>query len=253
MRSASIPLIFKYGDIYFSAGTGTLFEISGRHFIITARHVFDRHDPTRLAYPEHPDQTVVRTVGISRLVKPDTDQIDVAVIEILEDVTKQKLTTGWKFLTLNNVAPATNNGIFALMGYPSELSTQKEKWKPASGIIYFSNRMMLAPHGASNLNPDIDLFFEYDAVVIKEGSEEVQAPDLTGTSGGAIWELGDLEGGIWAPGKVLKVVGVQSAQLKKQYFRAVSWAAVASIFGQMEEDLRTAIRQVLEPSKELAS
>jgi hypothetical protein len=233
------------GDVY-SVATGTLFRISDRHFIITARHIFDDLDPQCIAYPEHPDKTVRWTIGMSRLVKPDTDQIDVAIIELLENATTKRLISGWQFLTLNNVAPATDDGTFALMGYPSEFSTPRAEWKPTGGIVYVSNRMG-APSTAPDLNPAIDLFFEYGPTALKQGQEEVNPPDLSGTSGGSVWEYVDLEGGLWAPAKVLKVVGVQSAQLKKKYFRAVGWGAVASIFGQMDEDLRIAIQQALEP------
>jgi hypothetical protein len=250
MRRATVPLLYKQDDIYHSVATGTLFEVADRYFIITARHIFDGIEPEKLAYPEHSDGTVVRTIGISRLVRPDTDKIDVAVIEVLDSVTREKLLSGWQFLTLENLAPATNDGVFALMGYPSETSTRKGEWRPAAGIVYFSERIC-APLDAPDLNPAIDLFFGFGSTAIRESREEVNAPDLAGTSGAAVWECGDLMGGLWAPTKILKIVGVQSAQWKKRYFRAVSWAAVASIFGQMDENLKIAIQQILETQPDL--
>jgi hypothetical protein len=241
MQSVTVPLFYKQNDSAYSVATGTLFEIANRHFIVTARHIFDDFAPECIAYPERLNKIVRRTLGISRLVKPDTEKIDVAVIEVHEETTREKLISGWQFLTLDNVAPATSNGTFALMGYPSQLAERI----PPAGIVYGSDRILVPPPTARNVNPEIDLFFEHGKTVFKEG-REVNPPDLRGTSGASVWEFGNSEGGLWAPTKFLKVVGVQSAQTKGSYFRAVSWGAVASIFGQMDGQLGAAIQRVLE-------
>lgn len=130
------------------------------------------------------------------------------------------------------------------MGYP-ESTASSELWTPPGGIVYSTNRIIAAPKEARNVNPETDLFFEYGVTAVA-GDCEVEAPELHGTSGGSVWEHVSLDGGLWAPEKVLKVVGVQGARLKGKYFRAVSWGAVASILGQMDADLKDAVMQVLE-------
>jgi Trypsin-like peptidase domain len=244
MRTRTIPLVWK-GDGYTSSvGTGTLFKIADRHFIITARHIFDAYAPDKVAYQARRDNTTsLATIGLARLVKPTTEHHDVAVIELLEDATKNKLSAGWEFLTLDNVAPASDDGLIALMGYP-EFTSRSELWMPPKGIVYSSNRIIDPPKEAKNVNPDVDLFFEYGRTAVAD-DKEIDAPELNGTSGGSVWEYVDLDGGFWAPEKVVKVVGVQSARLIGKYFRAVNWGVVASILGQMDPDLKAAVMQIL--------
>src|SRR4051794_4741365 len=97
------------------------------------------------------------------------------------------------------------------MGYPTELSIQKGEWLAARGLIFYTDLMPEAPPGVSNFNPEIDLFFEYGRTVLHEGAREVEAPALNGASGCSVWECIDSGGGFWAPGKSVRVVGVQSA------------------------------------------
>lgn len=244
MRTRTIPLVWKADGYTSSVGTGTLFKIANRHFIIAARHIFDTYNAEKIAYQARRDNTTsLATIGLARVVKPTTKDPDVAVIELLEDITKDRLAAGWEFLTLDNVAPASVDGVFALMGYP-QFTCQSELWTPPKGIVYSSNRIMETPEDAENVNPDVDLFFEYGRTAIADG-EEIDAPELKGTSGGSVWEYVGLEGGLWAPEKVVKVVGVQSARLKGKYFRAVSWAVIASILNQMDPDLKEAVMQIL--------
>lgn len=240
MRTRTIPLVWKADGLTSSVGTGTLFRIDDRHFIVTARHLFDTYDPEKIAYQGRRDETTALfTIGISRVVKPITPIPDAAVIEILEDVTRIRLSTGWAFLTLDNVAPPSADGLFALMGYP-EFTIHSELWAPPKGIVYSTSRIVHPAREAPDVNPETDLFFEYGTMAVA-GNQEVEAPELQGTSGGSVWEYVDLDGGIWAPEKVVRVVGVQSARL-----RAVSWGVVASILGQMDAHLKAAVMQVLD-------
>jgi hypothetical protein len=244
MRTRTIPLVWKADGYTSAVGTGTLFRIGARHFIITARHIFDAYAPEKVAYQARRDDTTsLATIGLAKVVKPDTEALDVAVIELLEDATKDRLSAGWEFLTLDNVAPASADGVFALMGYP-EFTCRSELWTPPKGIVYSSNRIIDPPKEAKNVNPDVDLFFEYGWTAVAD-DKEIDAPELNGTSGGSVWEYVDLDGGLWAPEKVAKVVGVQSARLRGKYFRAVSWGVVARILNQMGPDLKEAVMQIL--------
>jgi hypothetical protein len=242
MRTRTIPLVWNADGYTSSVGTGTLFRIADRHFIITARHIFDKYAPEKIRYPARRDYaTSLATIGLARVVKPDTEAFDVAVIELLEEAAKDRLSAGWEFLTLDNVAPASTDGVFALMGYP-EFTCRSELWTPPKGIVYSSDRIIDPPKEAKNVNPDVDLFFEYGRTAVAD-DKEIDAPELPGTSGCSVWEYVDLDGGFWASEKVTKVVGVQSAWLRGKYFRAVSWGVVASILSRMDPDLKDAVMQ----------
>src|SRR5437762_1682321 len=250
MRSSTVPLLYNANEVNHSWAGGTLFRIADRHFIVTARHIFDDIKPENLAYPEHRDQGGLRTIGRARIVKPDTAKIDVAVIELYDRATIEKLSTGWNFLTLDNVAPPTSmDGLFALMGYPSSMSYQRGEYVAANGLIFYTNQMQ-APVDAPQLNPEIDLFFEYAKTALLEGNQAIDAPPLKGASGCAIWECVASGGGFWLPDKTVKVEGVQSAYLRGTYMRAVSWGAVGSVLGRMDAELERAVKQVVDIRKE---
>ncbi len=119
MRTRTLPLVWKADGYTSSIGTGTLFRIAYRHFIVTARHIFDEYEPKKIAYQARRDSTAsLFTIGLASVVKPVTETPDVAVIEVIEDITKERLSNGWVFLALDSVAPPSADGIFALMGYP---------------------------------------------------------------------------------------------------------------------------------------
>jgi len=246
MRSVTIPILYAHKDATYSVAGGTLFTINGRYFVVTVRHLFDDLQPEHLAYPENRVKAQISTLGVSTIYKLATPEVDVAVVELRDEVTIKNLKAGWQFLTLDSVAPPSKNGLFALMGYPSKMSPQKGEWVVASGVVVYSLRME-APEDVTDANHETDLFFQYGKTLFRDGTDEIDAPELQGTSGSSVWELVDNPGGLWVPGKMVKVVGVQSAYKRGSYFRVVSWGSVAHLFRQIDAELADAMMKVLEP------
>ena len=124
MRSATIPFLYQQENRTHSMASGTLFKIKNRHFVITARHIFDHIQPGELAYPADRMRGKSYTIGKCAIYLPTSEKIDIAVVELLEAETIRKLEKGWIFLGKDNIGTPSDSGLFALMGYPSELSTQ---------------------------------------------------------------------------------------------------------------------------------
>src|SRR5215203_3470526 len=64
-------------------GTGTLFEVGGRHLVVTARHLFDGLDAAALndfCLPEGPKGGVF-TLGHCDLHRPKEPHLDIAFLE----------------------------------------------------------------------------------------------------------------------------------------------------------------------------
>jgi hypothetical protein len=240
MRSATIPLLYDHTTTHSIAG-GTLFQISGRHFIVTVRHLFDGLDPERLAYPAHFMKGDLHTLGHCQISKPASDKIDVAVIELLEGATISRLAYGWRFLTLDNMASPSPDGLFVLVGYPSSLSKQVGGWVGAHGLALYSTRLANVPPQARDLVPEFDLFFDHKTTSYGREGQETETPKLLGTSGSSIWECVDSTRVVWTPEQCAKVVGVQSGYLPARYFRAAAWAAVALVLRQIDEQLGNAV------------
>ncbi len=246
--SVTVPILYDKGDSAPVFATGTLFEIDGRFFIITARHVLDNiHDSTKLVYPESPLQGQLFTLGSIEIYKPKEEHIDIAVMELKNLETIQRLKTNWKFLSLNNVSSpseVSGDGAFFVSGYPQALTEADNSRTKSKFVTAYTQRMPSAPAEAKYVIPELDLFFVYEEQAISVSGATVSTPELPGVSGASIWELRSTSG-IWSPEKVARVVGIQSAYIHSKYLRATRWWAVAKVLEQVDETLATRVSNKL--------
>jgi hypothetical protein len=186
-------------------GTGTLFRIGNRHFVVSARHLFDGMDMdqlARVAIPEGPKGGIY-TLGHAHVHRPKHSerQFDLALIEFLEAEAIDRLSSGWRFLTLENVAEPSDEGSFVLTGYPV-VFTNAEGERVTGGLASVYTRRIRPPELTALADPvvDVDLFFAYMkmASLVEDGTP-VEAPALLGASGGSLWEYREPTGGLWTP------------------------------------------------------
>jgi hypothetical protein len=99
MHKVIVPILYDRGDAGIDQiGTGTLFCIADRHFIVTAQHIFDNIDPKKIAYPETPRGITPYTLGNYQIVTTTTGpDFDIALVELLEGETISRLKSGWQF------------------------------------------------------------------------------------------------------------------------------------------------------------
>jgi len=256
--SATMPIFLNWPELGNALlGTATLFEIAKRYFLVTASHIFDgftdKHHEN-LAYSDDPINGQLHTLGSLTVTRPTQAYFDVAVIELHDPTTIERLLAGWRFLSLKNVAMPSGtlrDSAFLLAGYPRSNLTPEGGWinnGKVSGqfVSAYSQRI---PHVPANtdqpVRPDIDLFCDYGHTATNFDGREINAPSLPGASGASVWEISDSTKGIWKAESAARVVAVQSTYREGEYFRAKSWLAVAEVMKLIDADLATEIRQGL--------
>ncbi len=249
--NVTLPLLYEQGEKSYLWGTGTLFSMLDRYFVVTASHLFDPPFTfENLGFPTNPKNGSLYTFGKMQRYSNDSKifDFDIAVIEVQQKESIERLKDGWQFLNLNNIAAPTSNGNFLLAGYPSSLSKEENGWLKGTLITACSKRMTEVPIEASKpFHPELDLFFNYDNTVTTLYGKELETSELPGTSGASVWQIdNETRLGIWSPELAIKVVGVQSSYLRNKYFRAKNWWAVAKAFSRIDDDLAVHLEEVLQ-------
>ena len=248
--NATMPILIDVGGTTHLQATGTLFEIEGRVFVVTARHIFDDvPDLTTLAYPENPVKGGLYTLGSFEVLKPKEEHIDVAAIELKTPETISNLRAAWQFLSIKNVAPAsseTEDGTFFLSGYPVSLAQSSHSWVKGAFVTAYTQRLPTVPKEAkAPVSPELDIFFEYGHEATSLSGQAVKTPKLPGTSGASVWKLMPVINKVWTPEAATRVVGIQSTYFHSNYFRAKNWWAVAKVLEMADGQLAKAVRQKL--------
>jgi len=237
---STVPLLRQSHEGPVPHGTGTLLSLVDRYFLITARHIFDDMDPLHMVYPESPEVAHhIFTLGLANVYQPEDPRFDVAVIEILDARTIDRLQSRWQFLYPRNIARPSNDGTFFLSGYPSSLTRKGTNWLTGKLLTIYTSRLLEIPENAYKpVDSSLYLFFDYDESAHNLHGLAVKAPELLGASGGSIWEY-DRYGArdVWTPENTTKIVGVQSTYRPKEYFRAISWQVVAACLRRIDSRL----------------
>ncbi len=244
-KLVTVPILYDDPQVLDQVGTGTLFTIARRYFLVTASHLFNKADPARFAIPSNPIRDPdPSTLGNYNLLKPDEDFIDIAVLELLEPITIEKVKNGWRVLTLSNIGEASQQGVFALCGYPSERARRVGSHLIGGSLISaYTERIQEIPeHASKPVHPELDLFFNYDSKATGLDGKELQSPHLGGTSGASVWEYREPDrSAFWTPERAFKIVGVQSSFRKGDFFRAKKWSFVLEILRKADAALGEAI------------
>lgn len=247
--NSTIPIIYDHDDDAGLLGTGTLFKIGGHSLVVTAGHLFDdkRLDLSNLAYPLTPIKSELFTFGDLELYRPDIPSIDIAVLDLKSENTISRLNSGWQFLSIENVAPPSNQGTFFLSGYPAQHTKNIGSWLSGRFAIVYTERIPHIPDSAAKpVDATLDLFFTYGKEAETLDGKTITTPELPGTSGGSVWEYKVPQEALWTAERSVKVVGVQSAYIHSEYFRANSWWAVARVIVKADSHLSDELTNMLQ-------
>jgi hypothetical protein len=248
--NVTIPIVLETGDEARLHATGTLFQLAGRQFVITARHIFsDLSDWTKLAFPEAPLKGRLNTFGNFNLSRPREESFDIAIMELLDDETIEKLKDGWQFLSLDNVAlpsTITPDGSFFLSGYPTSLTKMVNGWLHSTIATVYTQRITNVPPKVNPpIIPGLDLCFEYGHEATCITGKKVQTPKLHGASGASVWEYKPVPSSVWTPESVTRVVGVQSGYLHSKLFLAKNWWTVSKALVMIDHKIAQAVQSKL--------
>lgn len=117
----TIPIITKIDDQYVVIGTGTLFRVAGRRFLITTAHTAEDYpDMAEWAFPTAHDTGTLQTFGKAELIRPKEEGFDVCALELYEPAAIDIIEKGWRWLTLDDVwLPDFSAQTVYLAGFPS--------------------------------------------------------------------------------------------------------------------------------------
>lgn len=176
-------------------GSGTLLEVHGRYFLITAAHVLDENGRTNLYLPGIP---LVEVVGAgvktqAPLNNRKNDSIDLGIIEI--DASAAKRVLGVRAITPSDIATddvPKRLTSYGFVGCPSS----KNKPRPGRKLQVTSNFLGVLPakverYAEIGAEPILHFAGEFDrSRVVDRKHEHVAAPDPEGMSGGGVWRVG---------------------------------------------------------------
>lgn len=235
VMEVTVPLLADGPKIL---GTGTLFTHEGRHFIVTAAHIFkvDPNDPgsegillTDVAVPDGRESATIFTLGSFDIHRPDrSSRVDVMVLELKDQATIAKLESGWRFLEFDSVGQFPFNARFILSGYPFEGHNWDGENLGQNFLKLSTDPLPFVPN-VDFPEPSVDRFFhlEKDGQLLDGSTRKI--PRLQGLSGASLWAYSE-PSGIWSASVALKVVAVQSSAKHGEWIRCADWDAVRYIF-----------------------
>jgi hypothetical protein len=220
----TIPIMYEFQGGDGILGTGTLFEIGGKYFIVTASHLFDpedfrtefqeEFDPQKLACPDRrsriPAQpTTFGEFDLCRAVQTGFDH-DVAFLELKAAEKIERLKSGWTFLTLDQVGLPTQEELHFLAGYPVALVRREREFYSGPLAVLRTIRLPQPPEGAREpIDARFDFFFKYGTQVHVGGDDKVmESLRLQGASGGSLCQLVLTEEPLWMPTKAIRIVAI---------------------------------------------
>jgi hypothetical protein len=232
LRPVTVPiLVEREGDQLALLGTGTFFEYSGKIYLVTAKHVFNGEDLSKVAIPEGPKLRTVHILGDHEIYSPRdtrTAELDISVLRLDSKKIIDIVRSHWGCLTGEDTTAAQAEGQFVICGYPSALVVPEEKNDRidfvSTLLIYYTNRIAVPAEAEPPVDPQVDLFFNHGPEGKTINSEPLVSPKFQGVSGASVWQIFPTAAGtIWTPRRALKVVGIQSGARHGAYLRAKSW------------------------------
>jgi hypothetical protein len=236
MLSVSVPLLEDTDLGANPIGTGALFEVYGRRFLVTADHLFEKTDPTKIAVPLGRMAAPIKTLGTFVLAHSDKEKgPDVAIMELQDKGMVDEIAKHWTFLGPQHLGRSAPGYDHVVLGYPTDLAKAEENAIRQTPLALYSTRIDAPPEAELKEAPlaGWDLFFELQKEGMLQGSEMHEIPPLQGASGGPVFLIGADPEGLWTPEKVLKFVGVQSSALRGKWFRATSAEVIEAFLSKV--------------------
>jgi len=245
-------------------GTGSLFEIGGYHFVVTAAHVIKAaHDHDKTIGISSGNEYFISVHGnwvhsSSIQFGSIDDPFDVAVYRLPPD-SVEKLK-GKRFLRREDVDfdAQSSTAVFSLFGFPgiwAEPSRSEAEKVSVKALEYTTYAYDGATESLIGYDAkyhlllgltDTDLTQEDGSratIVARDGRVVTIPRDMKGISGCAVWTIGDLSVPLdqWR-NRQPKVVAVETGIYQgSQVVRATRWIAVTTLINEAFPELRPAL------------
>jgi len=251
----TLPIIATVQDTFCIIGTGTLFRIANRLFLVSAAHILDEFTPDRWAFPTGPHTGTIMTFGQAEFFRPNDESADVCIAELKDpNVIAVLERSGWRILSLHNVwLPDYSADRVYLSGFPSVRAKFEQGNLKGRLFVVPTSLHAQTPeatqYSADAVTKGVDFFMDYKKPINELTGEDVSDVSIKGTSGCSIWgyrKIGWRRHGVWSPEASLCVIGVQSAFLKKDYLRGKSWGVVMIALSGIDDEIKNELTQTVE-------
>jgi len=230
LMECTVPLIYQTDEQVGVRGTGVFFEHHGRSFLVTAGHVVDAIDPNNLGVPERAGKDVcVLHFGDGQVHHPrNTNEYDVAVVELKNKEFVSLANAGWRFRSASNVSLEDEaGGNYIVAGYPARTV------ESIDGVLtpYALMQIYTGAYDGEvdGVRGEFDLFLRYGRDATNTFGTRKATPELEGVSGAAVYRVLSSRDVLWAPEGILKIVGIQVSYFHSKYVRVKRWALVSHL------------------------
>ncbi|MCB9934590.1 MAG: hypothetical protein H6840_02775 [Planctomycetes bacterium] len=265
-ESCTVPIVGELAGSAGVYGTGTLFRIDARFFLITAGHVTDALASDAAANSDFAygiptsrrknAKIQLPHVHLYRLdsAKDDNDPSakerndpDVSIYEFLNPAEIADLQKTWHFLQLGNVSLEYPDTPYMVFGFPAATTRHVGTSLTGTPLSYVT-----AIH-TGDLPETFTADRKQDYLLIKHMEDgfdtkgrAVRLPPPKGISGCSVWAVhGAEEGEVWAPTSHAKVVAVETAYCRNEYIRGTKWPSVLYALSEISPDLEKSVDSFL--------
>ncbi len=252
---AAVAIMIERGSTLQVLGSGTLFRIAERSFVITAGHVMEQGmgATLRIIPTDTPDSHKILSFAGDGMLDT-TGKADVAALHLHSDVANK--IDPKRFLRLDHVSLSENidNGLFAVFGFPSMMSFREGADLKITRFFLMSSIYDGDTKGLENydarlhfaIGADIDDTRGKDGKLIDftyPGGVRANFPgDLGGISGGSVWMIATHPQDRQEGSATARLVGVETGvHQKSQCIRATRWKEVVNLLLNAMPDLEPAI------------
>jgi hypothetical protein len=253
---AMVAIMIERGSALQVLGSGTLFRIADRSFVITAAHVMQQGmgSTLRIIPADTPNSHKILSFAGDGILE-STSNADVAALHLLPKVADQIDPT--RFLRLDHISLSQNidNGLFAVFGFPSMMSFPQGADLKVTKFSLMASIYEGDTDALENFDPRVHFAIEADSddtrgedgkpidFTYPAGGVRANFPgDLGGISGGSVWMVAHNPQDRQEGCATARLVGVETGvHQKSQCIRATRWKEVIYLLLNAMPDLRPAI------------
>jgi hypothetical protein len=259
----TVAIVVARRPAIYLLGTGSLFQIADRFFVVTAAHVIKEAHLYDRTIGISGDSSFISVSGdwICSVSNSEDDVFDIAVCSLPPDAVQR--LSHFRFFRIDDVSfdEYSKTRVFTLFGHPSIWSTPSKKEGDLLQLKRFEYTA-IAYQGSvkdlTNYDPRYHLLLDANSEEItwddgtkaeftdREGKNRTFPRELQGISGCPVWRTVDL-GEARENGSMLvpKLVGVETGIYQpSQVIRVTRWAAVMTLINAAFPELRPAINLI---------
>jgi hypothetical protein len=227
-----------------TVGTGSIFKLNDKYFLISASHVFDNFDKysDSVGIPIGHYDAEIFNLGQSKFytIKDEAQKkkYDIIIIEIPSEL-GVNIESNYNILNEYNITTSfLTTQELLVTGYPFLFSNEGIENRVYANPFRLST-VFRKPEGdeGEEFDPEAHFLLDYEQVSLNGAPQE-----LRGVSGSPVWAYNPEATGIWTPEKNLKTIGITLAIQKDQYIIAVYWDYVINMFKDIDLDIYQLLR-----------